>query len=119
MKEKSVEATASKRLTRRDKIEMWMLLDEAVCALRDLQAGKRSPKEESVSETITCIEELQARIQPKIAGAFKFRSKAKMSVDFSQKMTRNCNKQLDLFGPQARGRGLRQRGWRHRPPTCG
>ena len=64
MKEKRVEATASKRFTRRDKIEMWMLLDEAVCALRDPQAGKRSPQEESVSETIACIEELQARIKP-------------------------------------------------------
>ena len=81
MKEKRVEATASKRFTRRDKIEMWMLLDEAVCALRDLQAGKRSPQEESVSETVAWIEELQARIKPKIAGAFKYHSKAKMSVE--------------------------------------
>jgi hypothetical protein len=77
MKEKRVEATASKRLTRRDKIEMWMLLDEAACALRDLEAGKRSPKEESISGTIACIEELQARIKPKIAGAFKYPVKAK------------------------------------------
>jgi hypothetical protein len=59
------------------RLEMWMLLDEAVCALRDLLAGKRSPKEESVFETIACIEELQARIKPKIAGAFKYHSKAK------------------------------------------
>jgi len=77
MKEKRVEAAASKRLTRRDKMEMWMLLDEAVCALRDLQAGKRSPKEESVSETIACIEELQATIKPKIVDVFKYPSKAK------------------------------------------
>ena len=34
-------------------------------------------KEESVSETIACIEELQARIKPKIAGAFKYHSKGK------------------------------------------
>jgi hypothetical protein len=40
MKEKRVAATPSKRLTRRDKLEMWMLLDETVCALRDLPAGK-------------------------------------------------------------------------------
>jgi len=77
MKEKRVDATVAKRFTRRDKMEMWMLLDEAVCALRDLQAGKRSPKEESISETIACIEELQARIKPKIAGAFKYPVKAK------------------------------------------
>jgi hypothetical protein len=81
MKRKMVEGTASKRLTRRDKMEMWMLLDEAVCALRDLQADKRSPKEESVSETIGCIEELQARIKPKIVGAFKYHSKATMSME--------------------------------------
>jgi len=77
MKEKRVEATASKRFTRRDKIEMWMLLDEAVCALRDLQAGKRSPQEESVSETIACIKELQARIKPKLVDVFKYPVKAK------------------------------------------
>ena len=80
MKQKRVEATAAKRFTRRDKIEMWMLLDEAVCALRDLQAGKKSPKEESTSETIACIEELQARIKPKIAGAFKYSVKAKLAA---------------------------------------
>jgi hypothetical protein len=64
-------------LTRRDKMEMWMLLDEAACTLRDLQAGKRSPKEDSVSETIACIERLQATIKPKITGIFKYRTKVK------------------------------------------
>ena len=51
---------------------MWMLLDEAVCALRDLQAGKRSPQEEPVSETLACIEELQAMLKPQLAGVFKY-----------------------------------------------
>jgi len=56
---------------------MWMLLDEAVCALRDLQGGKRSPQKESVPETIACIEELQARIKPKLVDVFKYPVKAK------------------------------------------
>jgi hypothetical protein len=34
-------------------------------------------KRGTVSETIACIEELQARVKPKIAGAFKYHSKAK------------------------------------------
>jgi hypothetical protein len=58
-------------------MEMWMLWDEAVYTLRDLQAGKRSPQKETVSETIACIERLQATIKPKITGVFKYRSKAK------------------------------------------
>ena len=35
-------------LSRRETIEMWMLLEQAVCSLKDLQEGNVSPKEESV-----------------------------------------------------------------------
>ena len=53
-------------LTKREKIEMWMLLDQAVCVLEDLRAGKTSPKEESVSDTIASIQKFRKRIRPKI-----------------------------------------------------
>jgi len=42
-------------LTRRENLEMWLLLEQAMCVLEDLQAGNTSPKEESVSEAIASI----------------------------------------------------------------
>jgi hypothetical protein len=53
-------------LTRQENIEMWMLLEQAVCALKDLQEGKATPKEESISDTIASIQEFRKRIRPKI-----------------------------------------------------
>ena len=53
-------------LTRQENIEMWMLLEQAVCVLKDLQEGKVSPKEESISDTIASIQEFRKRIKPKI-----------------------------------------------------
>ena len=53
-------------LTRQENIEMWMLLEQAVCVLKDLHEGKVSPKEESISDTIASIQEFRKRIRPKI-----------------------------------------------------
>jgi hypothetical protein len=53
-------------LTKQENIEMWMLLQQAVCVLKDLQEGNASPKEESVSDTIASIQEFRKRIKPKI-----------------------------------------------------
>ena len=47
-------------LTKQEIIEMWMLLEQAVCALKDLQEGNANPKEESVSDTIASIQELRS-----------------------------------------------------------
>jgi len=57
---------ASEMLSREETIEMWMLLEQAVCILKDLQEGNVSPKEESVSDTISSIQEFRKRIRPKI-----------------------------------------------------
>ena len=53
-------------VTRQENIEMWMLLEQAVCVLKDLQEGKVSPKQESISDTIASIQEFRKRIKPKI-----------------------------------------------------
>jgi hypothetical protein len=56
-------------LTRQENTEMWMLLEQAVCVLKDLQEGTVSPKEQSVAETIASIQEFRKRIRPKITAA--------------------------------------------------
>jgi len=53
-------------LSRQETIEMWMLLEQAVCSLKDLQEGNVSPKEQCVSDTISSIQEFRKRIRPKI-----------------------------------------------------
>jgi hypothetical protein len=53
-------------LTKQEIIEMWMLLEQAVCALKDLQEGKLSPEEKFISDTIASIQESRKRIRPKI-----------------------------------------------------
>jgi hypothetical protein len=55
-----------KMLTRQENIEMWMLLEQAMCVLEDLRAGSTSPNEESVSDTISTIQAFRKRIRPKI-----------------------------------------------------
>ena len=49
---------------------LWMLLDQAVCVLEDLRAGKTSPKEESISDTIASIQKFRKRIRPKITAGW-------------------------------------------------
>ena len=53
-------------LSMQETIEMWMLLEQAACTLKDLQEGNVSPKEQSVSDTIASIREFRKRIRPKI-----------------------------------------------------
>jgi hypothetical protein len=57
---------ALRMLTKQENIEMWMLLEQAVCVLKDLEEGKVSPKEQSVAEVIASIQEFRRRIRPKI-----------------------------------------------------
>jgi len=47
-----------------------MLLEQAMCVLEDLRAGSTSPNEESVSDTISTIQEFRKRIRPKIVAGW-------------------------------------------------
>jgi hypothetical protein len=56
-------------LTKQENIEMWMLLEQAMCVLEDLRTGNTSPKDEAVSDVIASIQKFRKRIRPKIAAA--------------------------------------------------
>jgi hypothetical protein len=52
--------------TKRENLEIWVLLDQAVYLLEDLLAGRTSPKDESASEAIARIQKFRDQIRLKI-----------------------------------------------------